>query len=92
MAVFEFRGIQIDTGKPVKGYREADNAKVLRALLRRDGILLASATEERGGLGLSVSYGIIKNHGGHIDAESELGKGSTFTLKLPMPKEHGEGT
>jgi general secretion pathway protein F len=46
MAVFEFRGIQIDNGKPVKGYRDADNAKALRALLRRDGILLTLATEE----------------------------------------------
>lgn len=48
-------------------------------------------TGEGTGLGLSVSYGIIKNHGGHIDVESETGKGSIFTLKLPMPKAHGEG-
>jgi len=46
MAVYEFRGIQIDNGKPVKGIRDADNAKALRALLRRDGILLTLATEE----------------------------------------------
>lgn len=46
MAVFEYRGIQIDTGKPVKGYRDADNAKALRALLRKDGILLTLANEE----------------------------------------------
>jgi general secretion pathway protein F len=46
MAVFEYRGIQIDTGKPVKGIRDADNAKALRALLRRDGVLLTLATEE----------------------------------------------
>ena len=36
------------------------------------------------GLGLSVSYGIIKNHGGDILAESQLGKGSTFTVFLPV--------
>jgi len=46
MAVYEYRGIQIDSGKPVKGYRDADNAKALRGLLRRDGILLTLATEE----------------------------------------------
>jgi len=46
VAVFSFRGIQIDSGKPVKGFRDADNAKALRALLRREGILLTLATEE----------------------------------------------
>jgi general secretion pathway protein F len=46
MAVFEYRGIQSDTGKPVKGYRDADNPKALRAALRREGILLTAATEE----------------------------------------------
>jgi general secretion pathway protein F len=48
MAVYEFRGIQIDTGKQVKGYRDADNAKALRALLRKEGVLLTLATEETG--------------------------------------------
>jgi general secretion pathway protein F len=46
MAVYEYRGIQAQTGKPVKGYRDADNVKGLRALLRRDGILLTAATQE----------------------------------------------
>jgi PAS domain S-box-containing protein len=36
------------------------------------------------GLGLSVSYGIIKQHGGSIDVESEEGKGTTFTVALPV--------
>jgi CheY-like chemotaxis protein len=35
------------------------------------------------GLGMSVSYGIIKRHGGEILIESELGKGTTFILHLP---------
>ncbi|HTA90573.1 MAG TPA: type II secretion system inner membrane protein GspF [Polyangiaceae bacterium] len=46
MAVFEYRGIQITSGKPVKGYRDADNAKSLRAVLRKDGVLLTEANEE----------------------------------------------
>jgi two-component system, NtrC family, sensor kinase len=36
------------------------------------------------GLGLSVSYGIISNHNGHIQVESNEGKGSTFTIILPI--------
>jgi two-component system, NtrC family, sensor kinase len=36
------------------------------------------------GLGLSVSYGIIQQHGGTLEVESEVGKGSTFTISLPM--------
>jgi len=36
------------------------------------------------GLGMSVSYGIIKRHGGEILIESELGKGTTFILHLPF--------
>lgn len=36
------------------------------------------------GLGLSISYGIIKKHHGEIEVTSELGKGTTFTIKLPV--------
>ncbi len=36
------------------------------------------------GLGLSVAYGIIKKHQGHIDMQSEPGKGSVFTVWLPI--------
>ncbi|MGC2246080.1 MAG: ATP-binding protein [Terriglobales bacterium] len=36
------------------------------------------------GLGLSVSYGIIQEHAGHIRVESRAGEGTTFTLDFPM--------
>lgn len=38
------------------------------------------------GLGLSVSYGIIKNHKGDIRVESKVGVGTTFTIELPAYK------
>lgn len=41
------------------------------------------------GLGLSVSYGIISRHGGEILVESAEGRGSVFTIRLPL-REKGE--
>ena len=38
----------------------------------------------RGGLGLSVTYGLVQAHGGDISFETRQGKGTTFTIKLPV--------
>lgn len=39
------------------------------------------------GLGLAVSYGIIKRHGGQIEVSSTVGSGTTFTIRLPAAPE-----
>jgi two-component system NtrC family sensor kinase len=39
------------------------------------------------GLGLSVTYGIVEKHGGHIEVKSRVGAGTTFTVTLPLKTE-----
>jgi signal transduction histidine kinase len=42
------------------------------------------------GLGMAISKTFVEGHGGSIDVQSEIGKGSTFTIKLPaLKKEEG---
>ena len=36
------------------------------------------------GLGLSISYGIIQKHKGSLRVESDIGKGTTFLISLPL--------
>ncbi len=48
------------------------------------------STKEPGegtGLGLSVSYGIIQEHAGEIQVQSQVGKGTCFTILLPLTEE-----
>jgi two-component system NtrC family sensor kinase len=37
------------------------------------------------GLGLSISYEIVKRHGGEITVRSEVGRGTVFSVFLPLP-------
>jgi signal transduction histidine kinase len=75
-------------------YREAEH--VVRVIVEDNGTgiapddvekvftLFVSRKGGRGtGLGLPVSAKIVKEHGGRIDVESEIGRGSRFTLELP---------
>ncbi|MCL2725217.1 MAG: type II secretion system F family protein [Polyangiaceae bacterium] len=59
MAVYAYRGLLVANGKQVSGVRDADNPKVLRASLKREGVLLTKVNEEKGGAkkGRSIDLG-----------------------------------
>lgn len=49
-----------------------------------------STKEQGSGLGLTVCYSIVKNHGGHISVHSVEGKGTSFTIYLPASSVQAE--
>jgi two-component system NtrC family sensor kinase len=58
------------------------SAETLRRIF--DPFFTTKDAGEGTGLGLTISYGIIEDHGGRIWAESEPGRGTTFLIELPM--------
>jgi signal transduction histidine kinase len=45
--------------------------------------------EEGTGLGLAIAYNIIKSHGGKLFFNSEEGRGTVFTVRLPIETDNG---
>jgi two-component system NtrC family sensor kinase len=49
-----------------------------------DPFYFTSEQGQRAGMGLSIAYGVIERHGGTIEVESREGKGTMFTIRLPL--------
>jgi signal transduction histidine kinase len=51
-----------------------------------DPFFTTKAAGEGTGLGLSVSYGIVQEHGGELFVDSTPGKGTSFRMELPLAR------
>ena len=70
--------IEVEVKDTGQGISEENMEKIF------DPFFTTKATGHGVGLGLAISYGIIKEHSGTIAIESEIGKGTTFTVSLPV--------
>lgn len=81
----EAGGVRIDVGDTGRGIEPAHLDRVF------DPFFTTKPVGQGTGLGLSLSYGIIKDHGGWIKVESVLGQGSRFSVWLPLTPSAGTG-
>jgi two-component system cell cycle sensor histidine kinase/response regulator CckA len=88
--------------KPIKGYEEIREGDYAVLIISDTGIGISAEDREKifepfytkkkmgrsgTGLGLSVVWGTVKDHKGYIDLQTEVGKGTTFTLYFPVTRE-----
>ncbi len=69
--------------------RIADNGSGMTDETRRrlfDPFFTTKPVGKGTGLGLSISYSIVEKHGGQLSVESELGKGTEFTIAIPLTR------
>ncbi|NTU77815.1 MAG: response regulator [Chloroflexales bacterium] len=79
----ERSGITLSVRDTGSGIPDHIRDKIFEPFFTTKGALGGSATPGTG-LGLSVSYGIVKSHGGSFDVDSEPGKGTTMVIRLPV--------
>jgi len=75
-------------GEPYIQIELADNGRGIPAEHLEDIFTPFYTTKDKGsGLGLSISHQIVQDHRGYIDVESELNKGTSFFINLPLNQE-----
>jgi two-component system NtrC family sensor kinase len=75
------KGVWIDFGDTGEGIPQENLSRIFDPFFTTKGVGKGS------GLGLSTSYGIIQTHEGRINVKSEVGKGTTFRIELPIGPE-----
>ena len=85
------RFAQIDVVDKGQGIHADDLPKIFDRFYRADSSRSSQNTSGYG-LGLSIAYKIIKQHGGTISVTSAPGHGSTFSVKLPLAPENTPST
>jgi signal transduction histidine kinase len=80
-----FMGIAVTDNGP--GIPVAERTRVFEKFYQSDARLSSPSGANRGsGLGLSIVRAVVRGHGGRVELQSEVGRGSTFTLWLPIAK------
>ncbi|KAA3643506.1 MAG: PAS domain S-box protein [Chloroflexi bacterium] len=74
--------VQVSVEDTGVGISEKDLQVIFEQFRQADGSI--ARPEEGTGLGLAITRSLVDLHGGIIDVQSELGKGSTFSVKLPV--------
>jgi PAS domain S-box-containing protein len=92
--------------KPIRGYDDVKEGDYVVLTVSDTGVGISSGDLERifepfytkkvmgrsgTGLGMAVVWGTVKDHKGYIDAQSEEGKGATFTLYFPVTRREISG-
>ncbi len=76
--------VEVEVSDTGRGIAQADMDRIF------DPFFTTKAVGHGTGLGLAISFGIVKEHHGTISVESEPGKGTTFSVRLPL-RDQAEG-
>jgi two-component system, OmpR family, phosphate regulon sensor histidine kinase PhoR len=83
----ERKGVAIEVEDNGLGIPARERRRIFERFYRVDDRLTRKT--EGSGLGLAIAKRIVEAHGGKISVNSEPGRGSTFTIRLPLPKRTG---